>query len=165
MKRVERNDADAMGFEGTKQRSLGNYSNAITLYTKAAEQGNMAAHYNLSCMYNNGHGVEKDKGKAIHHLEEAAIGGHSLARHILGEFEFGNKKADRAVKHWVIAANHGFDASLSALKRCYGQGSASKEDFAAALRGHQAAVDATKSPQRAAAEEYRLAAIRNRQRD
>jgi len=34
------------------------------------------------------------------------------------------------------------------------EGYASKDDLAAALRAHQAAVDATKSPQRDAAEAY-----------
>jgi len=37
------------------------------------------------------------------------------------------------------------------LKTCYAAGKVSKEDFTAALRAHQAAVDATKSPQREAA--------------
>ena len=36
---------------------------------------------------------------------------------------------------------------------CYMNGNVSKEDFAAALRAHQAAVDATKSPQREAAKD------------
>ena len=36
------------------------------------------------------------------------------------------------------------------------RGFVKKEDFAAALRGHQAAVDATKSPQRQAAEAAKL---------
>ena len=59
--------------------------------------------------------------------------------------EMANK---RAVKHWMIAAKLGHDDSLYALKEGYKKGDVSKEDFAAALRGHQAAVDATKSPQR-----------------
>jgi hypothetical protein len=41
---------------------------------------------------------------------------------------------------------------LEAVKKCYSKGLASKEDFASALRGHQAAVDATKSFQREKAE-------------
>ena len=45
-----------------------------------------------------------------------------------------------------------FNESLRALKECFKRGMVSKEDFAAALRAHQAAVDATKSPQREAAE-------------
>jgi len=56
------------------------------------------------------------------------------------------------VKHWIIAANLGNDRSLEELKDCYREGLVSKDDFAAALRVHQAAVDATKSPQREAAE-------------
>jgi hypothetical protein len=34
------------------------------------------------------------------------------------------------------------------MKKAYKYGDASKEDYAAALRGHQTAVDATKSEQR-----------------
>ena len=48
--------------------------------------------------------------------------------------------------------------ALKMLQVCYRKGSVSKEDCAAALRAHQAAVDATKSPQRETAEAifYRL---------
>ena len=55
-------------------------------------------------------------------------------------------------EHFIIAAKLGDDDSLEGLKSCYREGAVSKEDFAAALRAHQAAVDATKSPQREAAE-------------
>jgi len=55
------------------------------------------------------------------------------------------------VKHWIIAANLGYDKSLEALKKSYRVGLVSKKDLAAALRGHQAAADATKSPHREAA--------------
>jgi hypothetical protein len=52
------------------------------------------------------------------------------------------------VKHWIIATNLGHDGSVEALKRCYAHGLVSKELFATALRARQAAVGATKSPQR-----------------
>ena len=52
------------------------------------------------------------------------------------------------MKHWIIAANLGNDMSMEILKKGFKKGMVSKEDFAAALRAHQAAVDATKSPQR-----------------
>jgi hypothetical protein len=61
-----------------------------------------------------------------------------------------NNKIERAKKHFIIAANLGFDDSVEALKHVYVVGHVSKEEFAAALRAHQAAVDATKSPQREA---------------
>ena len=85
-------------------------------------------------------------------MEEAAIGGHPNARHSLACYEGRNGRIDRAVKHFIIAANLGHDDSFKALKLLYANGDVSKEDFAAALRAHQAAVDATKSPQREAAE-------------
>jgi hypothetical protein len=37
---------------------------------------------------------------------------------------------------------------LDAVKKAYQYGDASKEDYEVALRGHQAAVDATKSEER-----------------
>jgi len=112
----------------------------------------VGAHFSLSCMYDKGEGVEKDKKKEVYHLLHAAIGGHPTARHNLGYVELKNGRIDRAVKHFIIAANMGYDCSLDALKVCYREGLASKENVASSLHGHQAAVDATKSPQREAAE-------------
>eukprot|EP00984_Skeletonema_dohrnii_P010386 scaffold4045_cov105-Skeletonema_dohrnii-CCMP3373.AAC.10 len=153
MKRIEVNDPVAMRLMGGKRDGEGDYDGAIEYWTKAAGLGDAAAHYNLSLMYHEGKGVGKDKKKELHHLEEAAIAGHTFARHNLGCLEAGNGRADRAMKHWVIAANLGDDGSLEILKDAFGNGLLiSKEDFAAALRAHQAAVDATKSPQREAAE-------------
>ena len=115
----------------------------------------MEAHCELSHLYRDGHGVEKDEGKEIYHLEEAAIGGHPDARYNLGCEEWGNNNnAERAVKHWIIAANLGDDGSIKELMRMFKEGFVSKDDLAAALRAHQAAADATKSPQREAAEEF-----------
>ena len=56
------------------------------------------------------------------------------------------------MKHFTIAAKLGDDDSLEMVKNGYADGYVSKEDFAAALRAHQAAVDATKSPRREAGE-------------
>ncbi len=87
-------------------------------------------------------------------MEEAAIGGHPGARHTLGCYELTNNgNLVRAVKHFHIAAAQGVDTSIELLMQVYrhGRGFVSKEDLATALRAHQAAVDATKSPQREAA--------------
>jgi len=102
-------------------------------------------------MYREGQGVEMDIKKEIYHLEEAAIGDHIDARYYLACHEGRNEKIDRAVKHLIIATNLGHDESLQKLVKCYAYGDVSKEDFAAALRAYQTAVDATKSPQREAA--------------
>jgi hypothetical protein len=58
------------------------------------------------------------------------------------------------VKHWIIAASQGDDLSIKLLLKKFRRGIVSKDDLAAALRAHHVAVEATKSPQREAAEEY-----------
>jgi TPR repeat protein len=105
-------------------------------------------------LYREGEGVEKDLKKEMYHMEEAAIGGHPDARFNLGNHEGRNGRVERAVKHWVIAAKLGHDKALDEVKQGFAHGFVSKENYEAALRGHQAAVDATKSEQRDVAEEY-----------
>ena len=97
------------------------------------------------------YGVTKDEEKGKYHLEEAAIGGYPDARHNPACSEGEKGRTDRAVKHLIITANLGYDKSIQALKERYEDGEVSREDFAAALRVHQAAVDAMESPQREAA--------------
>eukprot|EP00985_Skeletonema_marinoi_P006181 scaffold2689_cov70-Skeletonema_marinoi.AAC.4 len=155
MKRIEVNDPVAMFSWGLEQYYKADYSSAFEYFTRAAELGELDAHYTLSLMYYNGHGVEKDTEKKMYHAEEAAIGGHPDARYILGCHEWNNGNTERAVKHWIIAATQGHDESIKPLMDEFRRGFVSKDDLAAALRAHQAAVDATKSPQREAAEEYR----------
>jgi hypothetical protein len=154
MNRVKKNCPVAIREMG-KRRNLheGDYEAAFEYLTKAAEFGDASAHYSLSLMYHEGRGVEKDNEKAIHHAELAAIAGHPEARHNLGIEEWNNDRFERARKHFIIAANLGWNDSLKELKQLYADGHASKEDYAGALRGYQAAVDATKSRERDKAEE------------
>eukprot|EP00984_Skeletonema_dohrnii_P027853 scaffold17545_cov81-Skeletonema_dohrnii-CCMP3373.AAC.2 len=154
MKRIEATDPVALTHEGMQQCKKDDYCSAFEYFTKAAELGNVHAHYRLACMYDDGHGVEKDRGKEIYHLEEAAIGGHYDARFNLGCEEAESGNIERAVKHWIIAATLGDDGSINELMKYFKEEFVSKDDLAAALRAHQAAVDATKSPQREVAEEY-----------
>eukprot|EP00985_Skeletonema_marinoi_P003292 scaffold1373_cov134-Skeletonema_marinoi.AAC.2 len=152
IERIEANDPVAIRQMGGYRNQEGDYDGAIEYFKKAAGLGDLGAHYELTVMYRNRHGVEKDKKKEVYHLEKAAIGGEPFARHNLGCIEEESGRPDRAVKHWIIAAKLGYDKSLESLKKIYRRGLVSKEDFAAALRGHQAAIDATKSPQREEAE-------------
>ncbi len=154
MKRIKANDPVAIYKMGVDCQVEGDFDGAVGYYTKAAALGHMDAHYNVSCMYATGEGVEKNEKKKIYHLEEAAIGGHAGARNNLGYFAEINGQTNRAMKHYIIAAKLGGDGALEAVKKAYQYGDVSKEDFEAALRGHQAAVDATKSEQRDAAYKY-----------
>jgi len=154
MKRIEANDPVAICQQGGKYYNKGDYCSAIEFFTKAAKLGDVIAHYKLACCYKLGHGVEKDEKKIYFHLEEAAIGGYHIARYNLGCYERRDNRIERAIKHFIIAANHGNGDALEVLRGEYAKGRISKENFAAALRAHQAAVDATKSPQREAAEGF-----------
>jgi len=147
-KRAKVNDPIALLQVGKRCYNEGDYEGAIQHWTKAAEMGDMDGHYELSCLYHEGKGVAKDMKKAVHHWEQAAIGGHASARNNLGCYEGCNGRFDRAMKHFIIAANLGHDKALEQVKEGFRRGYLSKEDFAAALRGHQAAVDAAKSQQR-----------------
>jgi hypothetical protein len=149
MKRIAANDPVALCKLGLRVLKNGDHEKAFKYWTKAAELGDATAHYQLSIMCMKGEGVEKDETKEIYHLEEAAIAGHPDARFNLACYEWNNNgRDDRAVKHYIIAANLGYDKSIQALKELYKGGVISKEVFAAALRAHHAAIKATKSPNR-----------------
>ena len=78
-------------------------------------------------------------------MEEAAIGGCVDARHNLGCHEAKNGRMERAVKHFIIAANMGEEESMNVLWKYHAWGLVKKDDLTATLRAHHAAVDATKS--------------------
>ena len=151
MKRVQANDPSALSRIGAARYREEKYMESFEYFSKAAELGDAFAHNQLAFMYHKGRGVEKDEKKEVYHAEEAAIKGHPGARYHLGINEGRRGRVDRSVKHMIIAANLGHEQSLQALKVAYKDEFVSKEDFTAALRAYQAAVDATKSPQRDAA--------------
>ena len=155
-KRIEVNDPVAMRYIGMKKKCReGDYKSAFEYWTRAAALGDMEAHYQLSCLYREGQYVEKDVKREVHHEEQAAIGGHPVARHNLACVEGNRGRMDRAVRHWIIAAAQGLDGSIEILMNEFRNGTVSKEDLASALRAHKAAIDATKSPQRDEADEFR----------
>ena len=151
MERVEANDPVAICGLGKRRYREGDYREGFEYCTKAAALGDIESHYQLALSYADGIGVEKDEKKELYHLEEAAIGGHVNARFKLGLREGKRGRTDRMMKHLIIAANLGLDEALEGVKVGFTDRCVSKEDFEAALRGHQAAVDATKSQQRDAA--------------
>ena len=153
MKRVKANDPVAICYEGVQHCKKGHYSRALASLSKAAELECVEAHFKLATLCFSG-SVKMDEGKEMYHLEEAAIGGHPMARYNLGWHEFHNGNVERSVKHMTIAATQGSDEAIKELMNAYKGRLVSKEDLASALRAHKAAVDATKSPQREEAEVF-----------
>eukprot|EP00985_Skeletonema_marinoi_P029850 scaffold29345_cov66-Skeletonema_marinoi.AAC.1 len=145
MKRIEADDSVSMRQWGSEQFDKGDYQSALTYFTKAAELGDVLRRI-----------AERNFIIWKRLLSEAAIGGHPNARYNLGIEEGNYGNVERAVKHFIIAAKQGYDNSIKPLMPAYRNGFVSKENLAAVLRAHQAAVDATKSPQRDAAEEFYL---------
>jgi hypothetical protein len=152
-KRVKANDPAALCLFGGNYYKEGNYDDAFKYFSKAAKLGDLDAHYRSGFMYMDAKGTEKDVEKAVHHFEKAAIGGHPWARHELACYEEEvNGNMERSVKHLIIAANLGDEDSMKALWDMFKEGHIRKNDLETTLRTHKAAVDATKSPQREAAE-------------
>ena len=112
MKRIDANDPIAMSHFGTDRFIEGEYEAAFEYFTREQPYWGMLMRIMNCHVYGNGQGVEKDERKELHHLKEAAIGGHPLARRNLGCLEDENGHCDRAVKHWIIAAKLGDDGSL-----------------------------------------------------
>lgn len=158
MKRVKVNDPVATLQVAKHHLRLGDHVRALKYFTKAAELGEAEAHFNLGWMYEAGErGVKKDRNKAVHHYAEAAICGHPRARYNLGNIEQRRNYYERAAKHFIIAAKQGHDVALEKVKRIFTRFKeeefVSKDEYAAALRAHQASIDATKSELRKIAAE------------
>ena len=153
MKRVEANDAQAMYNLG-RMYSHGNLgfpqdsAKAVELYLRAGELGYTKAYNSIGVAYDNGEGVERNKKKAWHYYELAAMRGNACARHNLGVSEAIKGNMDRAIKHFVIAVEFGYDKSLRNVKQLYTDGYATKDDYAKALRVYQAYLGEIKSDQR-----------------
>jgi tetratricopeptide (TPR) repeat protein len=154
MERIKKNDPVAMTNMGKKHDREGDYGKALEYYTKAVELDDVSGKFCFGTLYYNGQGVEKDEKKGIRHLEEAAIDGHPQARGILAGYELENGRYERAARHFIINSNLGCNFSLQQVKDLFVGGIVSKEEYATALRGYQAAVDAAKSAEREAAEAF-----------
>ena len=54
--------------------------NAAVLYHEAAAQGDARAQFNLGIVYEEGHGVSQDYGRAVELFRKAADQGHAEAQ-------------------------------------------------------------------------------------
>ena len=140
-KRARANDPSAIYFLGCLYAAgedglPKNFSKAMEFWLRAGDLGCAEAYCHAGAAHFNGLGVERDMKKAKHYYGLAAMGGDAEARHNLGCFEeeMGNMK--KAIEHWMIAAQSGFDLSLSAIREAYVNSHVTKDDFEKALRAH-----------------------------
>ena len=153
IKRMEANDANAMVNTGNNYGNGTNgypqdYTKALELYHRAVELGFTNVYCNIGYLYKTGKGVEIDKERARHYYELAAMGGNILARHNLGLDEKKAGNIERALKHFMIAAEGGRKQAIDQVKRLYTKGYATKDDYAKALQFYQTYLGEIKSQQR-----------------
>ncbi|EJK48444.1 hypothetical protein THAOC_32755 [Thalassiosira oceanica] len=151
--RVKKKDPEAIYNLGTKycHGELGlqkDMQMAVELWTEASELGSIEAIFNLGNAYFNGDGVQQDEGKAYELYKKAAMQGHVVGRHGLGNHEARKGKYDRAVRHWRISAKMGDEISVENIKKLFMAGVGTKEQYVEALRGYQNAVEEMKSHDR-----------------
>jgi len=152
-KRVEANDAWAMfnlgcyyqyGMIGLRQ----DHAKALELFHKSAKLGNPFAHNNVSNYYRKGGIVIKDTRKVMYHEQLAAMAGDLRARYSLGCDENNAGNMDRAYRHWMIAANDGWDSSMKAVQQGYKSGFVTKDDYAKTIRAYGNSIKEMKSDDR-----------------
>ena len=155
-KRVEFGDAEAIRnlgcyYDEGKYGFPQNYTKALELFVRAGDLGCAKAYSDIGYAYDFGHGVEIDKKKANHSYKLAAIRGNENARYNLGNNEQRACNMNRALKHYMIAAERGHNNSLKEIQELYTNGHATKDDYAKALRAYQTYLAEIKSTQRNAA--------------
>ena len=134
----------AIGSHGLQQDRV----KAAELYLKAGELGCAEAYCKLGCLYTIGQGVERDGKKAKHYYELAAMMGDADARYALGRLEGVAGNAQRAQKHYMIAARAGCKESLKKVKEGYMKGIVTKDEYGNLLRAYQKRQDELKSDAR-----------------
>lgn len=119
------------------------------MWTEAAELGSLKALCALGNAHLNGlGGLAIDRAKGFEFWETASRKGHAYSRHNLGTSELQLGNCDRAARHFVIAAKLGVKVSLDAIKDMFKRGDATKDQYAEALKGYQAAMEEMKSHDR-----------------
>ena len=159
--RVKKKDPEAIFFLGDQycHGRLGlqkDMQKAVELYTEAAELGSIRSLYNLgNAYYRRGDGIQQDEAKAAEYYTKAAMQGHVESRFNLGCYEGDKGNYNRAVRHFVIAAQMGDNKSLETIKKLFIGGLATKEQYAGSLKGYQDAVEEMKSHDRDEAKKFK----------
>lgn len=125
----------------------------FSLYSEAAEKGDIIALNNLGCCYLSGDGVEEDVKKAIKCFEEAAQQGDELAKINLADcYAIGNgvrRNLNKAYKLYNDAAELGNPIALKRLAECYLNGQGVTQNFRNALECyHKAALKGDEDAQK-----------------
>lgn len=123
-----------------------NLTEAVKWFTKAAEQENAKAQYNLGICYYYGYGVQyRDRREAVKWYTRTAEQGNADAQHDLGYcYEFGegvDKNLKEAVKWYTKAAEQGLPMAQCNLGVCYKYGNGVEKNFEEAVKWYTKAAN------------------------
>ena len=140
--------------DGFAASEAGDYKTAFSFYKKAAEQGELAAQFNVGLYYDVGKGVLQDYVEAVRWYKLAAAQGYSIAQLNLGA-RYANGKGvlqdyAEAVRWYKLAAVRGNADAQFNLSQNYATGKGVlQDDLQAHMWMNLAAVSGDKGAQKA----------------
>ena len=102
-------------------------------------------HNNIAATYYDDHGVKQDSKEEKYHRECAAMEGHFTSRGCLHTIEYNEGNMNRAMMHWIIAAEAGHNKSLQEVQEGFMNGCVTKDQFEKTWCVHKKSVDEMQS--------------------
>ena len=138
---VEELSADDLYNEGNKCYNAENYTEAVDLYLKAAEQNHAAAQNMLGRCYEQGYGVKQREDEAEKWYRKAADQGYVSAQWNLANIYYNRKDYKETFKLYTLAAEQNHAASQYMLGRCYWEGYSCEQSYDEAAKWYRKAAD------------------------
>ena len=138
---VEELSADDLYNEGNKCYNAENYTEAVDLYLKAAEQNHAAAQNKLGRCYEEGYGVKQREDEAEQWYRKAADQGNVYAQWNLADIYDRRKDYKEAFKLYTLAAEQNYAAAQNMLGRYYEQGYGCEQSYLKAANWYRKAAD------------------------
>jgi TPR repeat protein len=131
--------------KGFKHHQRGEYSEAISLYLKAATEGNTVAQQLLGTLYLNGQGTKQDSGSAIYWFDKAAAQKEAIAQYYLGMLYFkgdGVERDNSAAAEWLHkSADQGYTPAQYQLGSMYLDGNGVEQKYYMAVHWFRMAAE------------------------
>ena len=135
---LSKEEIESIYNQGLKEYNSKNYSEAVKLFKKSAEQGNAVAQSWLGFCYENGFGVSKDFSEAFKWYKKSAEQGNAFSQNELGEFYYNgtgvSKDLTEAFKWFKKSAEQGNAVAQSWMGFCYENGFGVSKDLSEAFK-------------------------------
>jgi TPR repeat protein len=137
-------DAETLYEKGLFARKRGDFDEAFSCFSKAAEQGNASSQFALGSLYFQGKGVAADRAKSAEWYRKAADQGHQGAQYSLGDAYYNGwgvpEDLAKAAEWYRKAAEQGYEGAQYELGRCYHEGKGVPKDYGKAAEWYSKAA-------------------------